>query len=94
MKPHPSHLRTVTGIFRPLRNHHEQTSAYLLNPMQALFGLLLVGWPLLDTGPMGAVTPLRIGLGSGLLLLIAGAWVVGGRGKSSEFLPPSPKKGA
>ncbi len=61
---------------------------------QALFGLLLVGWPLLDTGPMGAVTPLRIGLGSGLLLLIAGAWVVGGRGKSSEFLPPSPKKGA
>lgn len=51
---------------------------------QALFGLLLVGWPLLDTGPMGAVTPLRIGLGSGLLLLITGAWVVGGREVTSD----------
>lgn len=41
--------------------------------LQPLFGLLLVCWPLLDTGPMGAVTPLRLGLGGGMLLLLVAA---------------------
>lgn len=40
---------------------------------QALFGLLLVGWPLLDTGPRGAITPERMALGTSLLGLLLAA---------------------
>ncbi|MDE5944418.1 MAG: O-antigen ligase family protein [Rikenella sp.] len=40
---------------------------------QALFGLLLVGWPVIDTGASGAVTPVRLLLSGGLLGLFAAA---------------------
>lgn len=47
--------------------------------LQALFGLLLVCWPVLDTAPTGAVTTLRIVLGGGMLLLLVIAILTAGR---------------
>lgn len=47
--------------------------------LQALFGLLLVCWPVLDTAPTGAVTTLRIVLGGGMLLLLVTALLTAGR---------------
>lgn len=43
---------------------------HIRSALQALFGLLLVCWPVLDTAPTGAVTTLRIVLGGGMLLLL------------------------
>lgn len=55
----------------------------------ALFGLLLVCWPVLDTEATGAVTPLRIGLAGGMLLLFVGAWAMGGRTVQVEAWNPT-----
>ncbi|MCC8062707.1 MAG: O-antigen ligase family protein [Rikenellaceae bacterium] len=46
--------------------------------LQALFGLLLVCWPVFDTTPAGAITGLRIALGCGMLLLSAAAIMTAG----------------
>lgn len=56
--------------------------------LQALFGLLLIFWPVLDTAPTGAVTPLRIGLGGGMLLLLVPAILTAGcRGQLPKWNP-------
>ena len=47
--------------------------------LQSLFGLLLVCWPLLDTGPGGATTPLRLGLACTTTGLFAAALLAIGR---------------
>ena len=47
--------------------------------LQSLFGLLLVCWPLLDTGPGGATTPLRLGLACTTTGLFAAALLATGR---------------
>lgn len=49
--------------------------------LQALFGLLLVCWPVLDTAPTGAVTTQRIVLGGGMLLLLVIAILTAGTPK-------------
>ncbi len=55
---------------------------YIRYGTQVLFGLLLVCWPALDTGPAGAVTPLRVALGGLLLLLSAVALPTAALGRS------------
>lgn len=45
---------------------------------QILFGLLLICWPVLDTGPVGAVTALRIALGAAILLLSVATVTIAG----------------
>lgn len=52
---------------------------HILIALQALFGLLLVCWPVLDTASTGAVTTLRIALGGGMLLLLITAILTTGR---------------
>lgn len=49
--------------------------------LQALFGLLLVCWPVLDIAPTGAVTTQRIVLGGGMLLLLVIAILTAGTQK-------------